>query len=74
MRTEKDKNQKEYLALEIKNSGIKLLVNKENYLVEKEISNGSTQEIKIEKDVVVDEDVLSPEELGYTKVSTENFK
>ena len=74
LRTEKDKNQKEYLALEIKNSGIKLLVNKENYLVEKEISNGSTQEIKIEKDVVVDEDVLSPEELGYTKVSTENFK
>lgn len=74
LRTEKDKNQKEYLALEIKNSGIKLLVNKENYLVEKEISNGSTQEIKIEKDVVADEDVLSPEELGYTKVSTENFK
>ena len=74
IKTEKDENQKEYLTLEMKDYAIKLWVNKETNLVEKQVSNGSTQEIKIEKDVVKDEDLLSPEELGFSEVSIEDFK
>lgn len=74
IKTEKDEKQEEYLTLEMKNFGTKLWVNKETNFVEKETSNGSTQEIKIEKDVVKDEDVLSPEELGFSEVSIEDFK
>lgn len=74
IKTEKDENQKEYLTLEMKDYAIKLWINKETNLVEKQVSNGSTQEIKIEKDVVKDEDLLSPEELGFSEVSIEDFK
>ena len=44
-------------------------VNSETYLVDKYSSNDNTFEIKIEKDVVTDEDIKLPQDMGFTEIT-----
>ena len=66
--TETINNQK-YLVVEMKAFGEKLWVNADTYLVEKENMQGQVTEQKIEKNVVTDEDIKSPWDLGFIEKS-----
>lgn len=60
-------NGKEYLTLELKSFMQKFWINTETNLVEKESNDGQIVEIKLEENVVTDEDILLPWEMGYTE-------
>ncbi len=59
-------NQK-YLVTELKAFGEKLWVNADTYLVEKENHQGHIIEQKVEKNVVTDEDIKAPWDLGFVE-------
>ena len=60
-------NNQKYLVTEIKNTGSKWWINADTYLVEKEDHQGQIVEQKVEKNVVTDEDIKAPWELGFTE-------
>lgn len=60
-------NQK-YFVIEMKAFGEKLWVNADTYLIEKENMDGQIIEQKIEKNVVTDEDIKAPWDLGFTEI------
>lgn len=67
-----DLNEKEYLTLEFKSFSQKYWINKETNLVERESNDGQITEIKFEQNVVNDEDIKLPWELGYTEIINQN--
>lgn len=66
LHTETINNQK-YIVTEIKASGTKWWVNADTYLVEKEDHQGQIVEQKVEKNVVTDENIKAPWDLGFVE-------
>ena len=62
-------NNQKYLVTEIKASGSKWWVNSDTYLVEKEDHQGQIVEQNVEKNVVTDEDIKAPWDLGFIEKS-----
>lgn len=62
-------NSQKYLVIEMKAFGEKLWINADTYLVEKEDMQGQVTEQKIEKNVVTDEDIKAPWDLGFIEKS-----
>ncbi len=60
-------NNQNYLVTEIKASGSKWWVNTNTYLVEKEEHQGHIVEQKVEKNVVTDDDIKAPWDLGFVE-------
>lgn len=58
-------NNQKYLVTEMKAFGEKIWVNADTYLVEKEDHQGQIVEQKVEKNVVTDENIKAPWDLGF---------
>lgn len=60
-------NNQKYIVTEIKTSGTTWWVNADTYLVEKEDHQGQIVEQKVEENVVTDENVKAPWDLGFVE-------
>lgn len=58
-------NGQKYEVIEMKGMGDTLWINKDNHFIEKEDMQGQIVEQKIEKNVVTDEDVKAPWDMGF---------
>ena len=61
----------EYYIVDV-HSDIKMWISKEDYRCIKEISYGQVKKVEVIKDVVTDEEMKNPVELGYTKLELNN--
>lgn len=62
-----------YYVINFLGFGEKIYINKETYLVEKSIFEDRIMEYKLEKDVVTDEDIMLPQDRGFTDITEKDL-